>query len=189
MPIESLTSSEVDGDASYQDAADQPHDDSDCGSEHSHGIRAVRKQGKYQGPKKKHGPSKRGRRGKKSPGGDGPSWEGFHHEMRFPGREGPFQRGRHHEKKLPDTPVQPFLFQMVLDTPMSTLMTVLDTWVQAGNCLERSEVLLVLFHLRKQRLYSKALKVPFLFLSAGLYCIKLVFLVKCIQVYSYWLVQ
>jgi len=48
-----------------------------------------------------------------------------------------------------------------LDTPMSTLMTVLDTWVQAGNCLERSEVLLVLFHLRKQRQYSKALKVPF----------------------------
>jgi len=158
MPIESLTSSEVDGDASYQDAADQPHNDSDCGSEHSHGIRAVRKQGKYQGPKKKHGPSKRGRRGKKSPGGDGPSREGFHHEMRFPGREGPFQRGRHHEKKLPDTPVQPFLFQMVLDTPMSTLITVLDTWVRAGNCLERSEVLLVLFHLRKQRLYSKALK-------------------------------
>ena len=103
MPIESLTSSKVDGDASYQDAGDQPHDDSDCGSEHSHGIRAVRKQGKYQAPKKKHGPSKRGRRGKKFPGGDGPSQEGCHREMRFPGRDGPFQKGRHHEKKLPDT--------------------------------------------------------------------------------------
>jgi len=92
MPIESLTSSKVDGDASYPDAGDQPHDDSDCGSEHSHGIRAVRKQGKYQGPKKKHGPSKRARGGKKFPGGDGPSQEGCHREMRFQGRDGPFRK-------------------------------------------------------------------------------------------------
>jgi len=174
MPIESLTSSKADGDASYQDAGDQPHVDSDCGSEPSHGIRAVRKQGKNQGPKKKYGPFKRGRRGKKLPGGGQPSQEGCHHEMRFPGRDVPFQKDRHHEKKLPDTPVQPFLFQIVLDTPISTLMTVLDTWLQA-NCLEKSQFLMVLFHLRKQRLYSKALKVPFFLCLLGCIALNLFF--------------
>ncbi|CAN6180519.1 unnamed protein product [Urochloa humidicola] len=158
MSVESLSSSEVDGENLYQGATDHPHDNSDNGSERGHGANAVRKQVKNHGPKKKHGPFKRGRRGKKLPGRDGPSQENNHHKMRLPGRFGPSQKVPHHEKKLPDTPVQRFLFQIVLDTPMSLLMTVLDAWVKAGNCLERSEVLLVLFHLRKQRLYNKALK-------------------------------
>ncbi|CAN6213544.1 unnamed protein product [Urochloa humidicola] len=158
MSVESLSSSQVDGEALYQDATDQPHDNSDNGSQPGHGANAVRKQVKNHGPKKKHGPFKRGRRGKKLPGKDGPSQEDLHHKMRLPGRCGPSQKGLHHEKKLPDIPVRRFLFQIVLDTPMSLLMDVLDAWVKAGNCLERNEVLMVLFHLRKQRLYSKALK-------------------------------
>ncbi|CAL5076401.1 unnamed protein product [Urochloa decumbens] len=159
MSVESLSSSKVDVEASYQGATDQLHDDSDNGSEPGHGANAVRKQVKNHGPKKKHGPFKRGRRGKKLPDRDGPSQEDRHHEMRLPGRDGPSQKAPHHEKKLPDMPFQKrFLFQTVLDTPMSLLMTVLDMWVKAGNCLERNEVLMVLFHLRKQRQYSKALK-------------------------------
>ncbi|XP_034578223.1 pentatricopeptide repeat-containing protein At1g80270, mitochondrial [Setaria viridis] len=175
LPIASLTCSKVDGASSYQDAADQPHNNSDHGSEPSHVTNAARKQVKNHTLKKKYGPSKRGRRGKKLPGRDGPSQENHHHEMRLPSRDGPFQenrhhqmrwrgrdgpsqKGHHHENKLPDTTFQPYLFQIVLDTPTSLLMAVLDTWVKAGNCLERSKVSMVLFHLRKQRLYSKALK-------------------------------
>ncbi|CAL5079265.1 unnamed protein product [Urochloa decumbens] len=159
MSLESLSSSKVDVEASYQGATDQPHDNSDNGSEPGHGANAVRKQVKNHEPKKKHGPFKRGRRGKKLPGRDGPSQEDGRHEMRLPGRDGPSQKAPHHEKKLPDMPFQKrFLFQTVLDTPMSLLMTVLDMWVKDGNCLERNEVLMVLFHLRKQRQYSKALK-------------------------------
>ena len=109
MPIESLTNSKVDGDASYQDTLDNPCDNSDCGSEPSHGINAVRKQVKNLGPKEQHRPSCHGKK--------------------LPGRDGPSQKSHHHKKKLPDT-------------------------------LEKNEVLMVLFHLRKHRLYSKASKVP-----------------------------
>ncbi|KAF8731864.1 hypothetical protein HU200_015808 [Digitaria exilis] len=158
MPVESHTSSKVGGDASYQDAADEPLDNSDCGSEPSHGINAVGKQVKNHKPKKKHVPSKSGPRGKKLPGRVGSPQEDSYHEMKFASRDGPSQKGHHHEKNLPYTPSQPFLFQVVLDTPMSALMTVLDKRVNAGNHLERSEVMLVLFHLKKQRMYSKALK-------------------------------
>uniref|UniRef100_K3ZX82 Pentatricopeptide repeat-containing protein n=1 Tax=Setaria italica TaxID=4555 RepID=K3ZX82_SETIT len=152
-PVGSLTNSKADGDPLYQAAADQPHDNSGCGSEPSHGINAVWKQ------VMNHGPPKRGRRWKKLQGRDGPTEEECNHEKQLPGRYGPSQKGHHHEKKLPDTPFQPLLFQTILDTPMSTLMTVLDTWVKVGNRLERNEALMVLFHLRKQRLYSKALKI------------------------------
>ncbi|OEL34165.1 Pentatricopeptide repeat-containing protein, partial [Dichanthelium oligosanthes] len=156
--VESLTYSKGDGEASNQDAADQPRDNSACGSEPSHGISEVRKQVKSHGPKKKHEPSKRGRRGKKVPGRDGPTQDGHHHEMKWPGRDGPSHKGSRHGNELAVTPFKPFLFQTVLDTPISALMTVLDTWVEVGNRLERNEVVMVLFHLRKQKLYSKALK-------------------------------
>nr|TKW31173.1 hypothetical protein SEVIR_2G087400v2 [Setaria viridis] len=118
-PVGSLTNSKADGDPLYQAAADQPHDNSGCGSEPSRGINAVWKQ------VMNHGPPKRGRRWKKLQGRDGPTEEECNHEKKLPG---------------------------------STLMTVLDTWVKVGNRLERNEALMVLLHLRKQRLYSKALK-------------------------------
>ncbi|GJN09895.1 hypothetical protein PR202_ga27944 [Eleusine coracana subsp. coracana] len=62
------------------------------------------------------------------------------------------------EEKFPDRAFQPSLFQIVLDTPRNFLTSVFDKWIQNGNRLERDEVLRVLFHLRKQRMYSKALQ-------------------------------
>uniref|UniRef100_A0ACD5T6W2 Uncharacterized protein n=1 Tax=Avena sativa TaxID=4498 RepID=A0ACD5T6W2_AVESA len=53
---------------------------------------------------------------------------------------------------------RPYLFQPVLDTPSDALVTMLDRWIGDGNQLEINEVLLVLFHLKKQKLYGKALK-------------------------------
>ncbi|CAL5066395.1 unnamed protein product [Urochloa decumbens] len=150
-PIESLTNSKADGDAPHQSAADQPPDKSDCGSEPSHGINAVRKQAKN------HGPSKRGLCGNKLSGVVGPTQEECYHEKKLPGWYGPSQKGCDHEKNLPDTPFQPLL-QKILDTPASAVTTILDTWDKDGNRLERNKVLMVLSHLRKQRLYSKALK-------------------------------
>jgi hypothetical protein len=194
VSAESLISSIVDGASSNQDAADQSRDNSDHGSEPSHVTNAAMKQVKNH-RLKKYGPSKRGRRGKKLPGRDGPSQENHHHGMRLPGRDGAFQenchhemrwrvrdgpsqKGHHHGNKLPDTDSQPYLFQIVFDTPTNLLIAVLDTWVKAGNCLERSNVLMILFHLRKQRLYIKALKVPVFvnYISAGLDYIKHVFI-------------
>lgn len=54
---------------------------------------------------------------------------------------------------------RPYLFQTVLDAPSFSVGPMLDKWIGDGNQLERNEVLLVLFHLRKQRLYWKALQV------------------------------
>jgi len=90
----------------------------------------------------------------------GSSRKGSHHGTKLPGRDGSFQKGSHIEKKLPDTPFKPFLFQIVLDASTSSLVPVLDAWVKAGNRVEREKVNMVLFHLRKQRMYNKALKVP-----------------------------
>jgi hypothetical protein len=124
----------------------------------------VTKRFKNYGPKKQHGPAQKGHRHEtKLPGSgrDGFSQKGSHHGTRLPGRDRPFQKGSsHHEKKLPDTPFKPFLFQIVLDTSTSSLVPVLDTWLKAGNRLESDQVNMVLFHLRKQRMYNKALKVP-----------------------------
>ncbi|CAM0951439.1 unnamed protein product [Alopecurus aequalis] len=53
---------------------------------------------------------------------------------------------------------RPYLFQTVLDAPSDSLTSRLDKWIGYGNQIERSEVLLVLFHLKKQRLYRKALQ-------------------------------
>nr|CAB3452385.1 unnamed protein product [Digitaria exilis] len=143
MPVESHTSSKVGGDASYQDAADEPLDNSDCGSEPSRGINAVRKQVKNHKPKKKHVPSKSGPRGRKFPGRVEPPQEDSYHETEFASRDGPSQKGHHDEKNLPYTPFQPFLFQVVLDTPMSALMTVLDKkfmdWIERRNLLKFDE--------------------------------------------------
>ncbi|KAJ1298308.1 hypothetical protein BS78_01G442800 [Paspalum vaginatum] len=156
--IERLAKGKVDGEALFQEATDLPHINPDCGS-NSLGIVAARKPFKNHGPKQRHGSSQKGQHHeKKMPGRDGPSQKGCQHEMKLPGRDGPSQKGYHHEKKLPDTPLQPYLFQIVLDTPTSGLMTELDTWMKVGNFLERSEALMVLFHLRKQRMYNKALK-------------------------------
>lgn len=62
------------------------------------------------------------------------------------------------DTKLQDKTYRPYLFQIVLDAPSNSLRTVLDKWIEDGNHLERNEVMLVLFHLRKQRLYWKALQ-------------------------------
>lgn len=51
---------------------------------------------------------------------------------------------------------RPYLFQTVLDAHSLSVKSVLDKWIEDGNQLERNEVLLVLFHLKKQRLYWKA---------------------------------
>uniref|UniRef100_A0ACD5WGG4 Uncharacterized protein n=1 Tax=Avena sativa TaxID=4498 RepID=A0ACD5WGG4_AVESA len=53
---------------------------------------------------------------------------------------------------------RPYLLQTVLDAPSGKVVSMLDRWIGDGNQLERNEVLLVLFHLKKQRLYRKALK-------------------------------
>ncbi|KAL6839041.1 hypothetical protein ACP4OV_031095 [Aristida adscensionis] len=68
------------------------------------------------------------------------------------------KKGHYHKKNLPVSNFQPYLFQIVLDTPPKDLRAVLDKWVQNGNRLKRNEVLMALFHLRKQRLYCKALQ-------------------------------
>jgi hypothetical protein len=147
----------------YSTPTTLPRDNSVCGGEPSHASRPVAKQFKNYGPKKRHGPSQKGHRHEtKLPGSgrDGSSRKGSHHEKKLPGRDGPFQKGSHHEKKLPDPAFKPFLFQIVLDTSTSALVPVLDTWLKAGNRLESDQVNMVLFHLRKQRMYNKALKVP-----------------------------
>lgn len=137
---------------------------SDYGGDPSHASRPVTKRFKNYGPKKRHGPSQKVHcHETKMPAGsgrDGSSWKGSHHGTKLPGRDGPFQKGSHHEKKLPDTGFKPYLFQIVLDTSTSALVPVLDRWLKAGNRLERDQVNMVLFHLRKQRMYNKALKVP-----------------------------
>lgn len=157
-PIERLANSSIDGKVLYQDAIHLPCIKSDCGND-NHGINAVRKPYKDRGPKKQHGSSQKGwRHEKKMLGRDGLSEKARHHEKILPDKDGSSQKGCCHEKKLPDTPLRPYLFQIVLDTPASGLMTVLDTWMKDGNFLERSEALMVLFHLRKQRMYKNALK-------------------------------
>ncbi|XP_062187820.1 pentatricopeptide repeat-containing protein At1g80270, mitochondrial-like [Phragmites australis] len=136
-PIERLTNSKVDGEFPDQDASDLPHDISDCDSDPSHGdgtIHAMTKEFRKQEPKELH---------ETEANGSAP-WAS--------------RKGRFHDKKLPGRDFQPYLFQIVLDTPRNVLRDVLDKWIEDGNRLERNEVLLVLFHLRKQRLYQKALQ-------------------------------
>jgi hypothetical protein len=141
-PAEGLPNNKVNGEFPKQDAADMSHFD----SETSHGdgtVGAIRKGLKKQGPKNDLG----------TKAGISVPRAAHYHEKEFPGR------------------VQPYLFQIVLDTSRNFLVNVLDKWNQDGNRLERSEVLLVLFHLRKQRLYSKALQVllcQLCFLTTGL---------------------
>jgi hypothetical protein len=55
---------------------------------------------------------------------------------------------------------RPYLFQTVLDAPSDSVESILDRWIGDSTQLDRNEVLLVLFHLKKQRLYRKCLKVP-----------------------------
>lgn len=181
IKVEEVANIEADGKVSYQDAAALPCDNSDCRGEPSHGSRPWTKRLKHYGPSQKgnrnhhetklpgsgrDGSSRKGshpQKGKtKLPGSgrDGSSRKGSHHETKLADRDELIQKGSHHEKELADTPFKPFLFQIVLDTSMSSLMPVLDGWVKIGNRLERDKVNMVLFHLRKQRMYNKALKVP-----------------------------
>uniref|UniRef100_A0A0E0LIK6 Pentacotripeptide-repeat region of PRORP domain-containing protein n=1 Tax=Oryza punctata TaxID=4537 RepID=A0A0E0LIK6_ORYPU len=60
--------------------------------------------------------------------------------------------------KLQDKTYRPYLFQIVLDAPSNYFRHVLDKWIEDGNQLERKDAMLVLFHLRKQHLYRKALQ-------------------------------
>ncbi|TVU39981.1 hypothetical protein EJB05_13426, partial [Eragrostis curvula] len=128
--IGSLPKGKVNGEIPGQDAAGMSHID----KETSHGgssVGVIRKVVKKQGPKNRHGTK-----------ANISTPQAFHY----------------HEKELPGRSFQPYLFQIVLDTPRNSLVSVLDKWIQDGNCLEKNEVLLALFHLRKQRLYSKALQ-------------------------------
>ncbi|ONM52432.1 pentatricopeptide repeat-containing protein At1g80270, mitochondrial [Zea mays] len=179
IKVEEVANIEADGKVSYLDAAALPCDNSDCRGEPSHGSRPWTKRLKHYGPSQKgnrnhhetklpgsgrDGSSRKGshpQKGKtKLPGSgrDGSSRKGSHHETKLADRDELIQKGSHHEKELADTPFKPFLFQIVLDTSMSSLMPVLDGWVKIGNRLERDKVNMVLFHLRKQRMYNKALK-------------------------------
>lgn len=161
--IEGITSIKADGEVLYQDATTLPRDNSGSGGDPRHGSRPVTKRFKNYGPNKRQGSSQKGYRHEtKLPGTgiDGFSQKGGHHGTKLPGRDGSFQKGIHHEKKLPDTGFKPFLFQTVLDASTSALVPILDTWLKAGNRLESDQVNMALFHLRKQRMYNKALKVP-----------------------------
>jgi hypothetical protein len=131
-PAETLSNSKVNGELPGQDVANMYHLDSETSPGDST-LGAIRKGFKKQGPKN-HPGTKTG--------------------ISVP------RATHYHEKKLPGR-VQPYLFQIVLDTPRYFLVDVLDKWIQDGNRLKRSEVLLVLFHLMKQRFYSKALQVLF----------------------------
>ncbi|KAL6639031.1 hypothetical protein ACP70R_022761 [Stipagrostis hirtigluma subsp. patula] len=137
VPIERLTISKVEGELPDQDAAEFSHDNSDCDSEPSRGggtVGAMEREFKKQEHKK------------------------LHETKANISAPGVSQKGSYHEKKMPARDFQPFLFQIVLDTPSNSLRTVLDKWMGDGNRLERNEVLMVFFHLRKQRLYPKALQ-------------------------------
>ncbi|XP_015694488.1 pentatricopeptide repeat-containing protein At1g80270, mitochondrial-like [Oryza brachyantha] len=59
---------------------------------------------------------------------------------------------------LQDKTYKPFLYKVVFDAPSNNFSHVLDKWIEDGNRLERNEVMMVLFHLRKQHLYRKALQ-------------------------------
>ncbi|XP_062223855.1 pentatricopeptide repeat-containing protein At1g80270, mitochondrial-like [Phragmites australis] len=128
------TNIKVDDKFSYQGAADLPRGNSDHDGEPSHDIHAMRKEFRKHGHKKRHGTKANNSVPRVS------------------------QKGCYHVKKLPGRAFQPYIFQIVLDTPRNVLRTVLDKWMEDGNHLERNEVLLVLFHLRKQLLYNKALQ-------------------------------
>ncbi|KAG0542179.1 hypothetical protein BDA96_02G080700 [Sorghum bicolor] len=159
--VEGITSIKADGEVLYQDATTLPRDNSGSGGDPRHGSRPVTKRFKNYGPNKRQGSSQKGYRHEtKLPGTgiDGFSQKGGHHGTKLPGRDGSFQKGIHHEKKLPDTGFKPFLFQTVLDASTSALVPILDTWLKAGNRLESDQVNMALFHLRKQRMYNKALK-------------------------------
>uniref|UniRef100_A0A0D9WWV1 Pentacotripeptide-repeat region of PRORP domain-containing protein n=1 Tax=Leersia perrieri TaxID=77586 RepID=A0A0D9WWV1_9ORYZ len=62
------------------------------------------------------------------------------------------------DTKLQDKTYRPYLFNLVLNAPSHSFRNVLDKWIEDGNHLDRNEVMLALFHLRKQHLFQKALQ-------------------------------
>uniref|UniRef100_A0ACD5TD62 Uncharacterized protein n=1 Tax=Avena sativa TaxID=4498 RepID=A0ACD5TD62_AVESA len=125
---ERLTNSKLCNELPGQEAADQPDDNSDHNGEPSHGDVTVEASNK---PSETTASLSR-------------SWgSNMDHDADL--------KTRHRVHR-------PYLFQTVLDTPSDALVTMLDRWIENGNQLERNEVLLVLFHLKKQKLYRKALK-------------------------------
>lgn len=62
------------------------------------------------------------------------------------------------DTKLQNKTYRSYLFQIVLDAPSNSLRHVLDKWIEDGNQLERNDAMLVLFHLKKQHMYRKALQ-------------------------------
>lgn len=51
------------------------------------------------------------------------------------------------------------LFQAIMSSPGLSIHNVLDKWVREGKDLNRSEISLTMFNLRKRRLYGRALQV------------------------------
>lgn len=123
-----LTNSKFCDELRGHEAADQPDDNFDCNDEPSHGNVTIEASKKPNVTK----PSISG------------SWSSnMDHSADL--------KSRHRSRR-------PFLFQAVLDAPSHSIGSMLDRWLGDSNQLERNEVLLVLFHLKKQRLYWKALQ-------------------------------
>ncbi|TVU39997.1 hypothetical protein EJB05_13442, partial [Eragrostis curvula] len=137
VPIEGITNKRGNGEVRGQDAAVMSPDNSDSNSEVHHAnstVSARINDCEKQGPRKLH-----------------------ETKANTPVTQAS-QELLYHGKKLPCKASQPCLLQVVLDTHTSPLRTVLDKWVEDGNCLEGNEARLVYLHLREHRKNRKAFK-------------------------------
>ncbi|KAI4353476.1 hypothetical protein L6164_002424 [Bauhinia variegata] len=62
------------------------------------------------------------------------------------------------EKKSPGGRAQSELFKAILNFPNLSVHNILDKWVEEGKELERPEISLTLFNLRKHQMYGRALQ-------------------------------
>jgi hypothetical protein len=127
---ERLTNSRFCDELQGQEAVDQPDDNFDCNDEPSHGNVTIE--------------------ASKKPNATKASMSGSWSSIMDHSADLKSQHRTH----------RPYLFQTVLDAPSDSVESILDRWIGDSTQLDRNEVLLVLFHLKKQRLYRKCLKVP-----------------------------
>ncbi|KAI4300890.1 hypothetical protein L6164_034217 [Bauhinia variegata] len=62
------------------------------------------------------------------------------------------------EKKSPGRRAQSELFKAILNSPGLSVRDTLDKWIEEGKKLERPEISLTFFNLRKRRMYGRALQ-------------------------------
>lgn len=67
------------------------------------------------------------------------------------------------EKKSRRTRASSAMTKVILASPASSVSTVLNKWVEEGNEVTQTEVSLTMLHLRKRRMFVKALQVIILF--------------------------